>query len=162
MPAKKAKSLHKNLFIEVTQADIDNARRRSATDCMVKHAVARAINAPHGYVHIDASGVSITRNGEYREKSDLPRIALVKFREFDDEEEEAGPRGQSKVTPFSFWLHFRKTSKIIKLSREQKDAQNLNRTTLREARRADGTLKQYNQRLRYDGVAMSEKKRKKA
>jgi hypothetical protein len=137
--------MNKRLFIEVTQADIELAAQKRAMDCMIYRAVQRVIGLGK-YIHVDASGVSITRHKLYREKADLPRLALVKLRDFDM------PGGKDRVTPFSFWLRFRRTTNIMPpRTREQKDTINFRRIWLKHT----GNYKKYDPRNRVSGADLS-------
>ena len=51
---------------------------------MIKVSTKRALNLAHGYIHVDATGVSISRNGKYREKAFLPRSAVKQMLLFDE------------------------------------------------------------------------------
>ena len=49
----------KKVTVHVLNWDIEGAECRKPTKCMIKVAVKRALNLAHGYIHVDATGVSI-------------------------------------------------------------------------------------------------------
>lgn len=133
----------KNVTCYVTQDDIDTAQCGKPTKCMIKVALKRALNLSHGYIHVDATGVSISRNGSYREKAFLPRPALMKMLQFD--------RDKSSVTPFRFTLNFIKTTKVA-------DAERLavvNKASKKAKARPGYVAKKYDMRSRVIGVAVA-------
>lgn len=133
----------KNIAIHVTQDDIDTAQCGKPTKCMIKVALKRALNLSHGYIHVDATGVSISRNGSYREKAFLPRPALVKMLQFD--------RDKAHVKPFRFSLSFIKTTKVA-------DADRLavtNKAKRKHRAKAGYVAKKYDMRSRVIGVAIA-------
>lgn len=144
-------NLAKHVLVYVTNTDIHNSECRDPNKCMIKVAVARALRIPHGYIHVDSTGISVTRRSDYREKAFLPRIAQRKMLEFDGEAE-ARKRGiPSKVTPFRFKVEFHKTSKVAKSTEERKAQINQRRT----ARKAAG-MKEKIYRLHQRVVGLSE------
>jgi len=107
-----------NITVHVTQQDIDDAECGNPNKCAIKLAVKRSLDMSHGYIHVDAGGVSITRRPDYREKADLPRRMRNWIVAFDRHLE----YGRPAPSPTSFPLHFRKTSPIIKRDTEQVNA----------------------------------------
>jgi hypothetical protein len=107
----------KNIVVQVTRDDIESAECGKPTKCMIKVALKRALNLSHGYIHVDATGVSISRNGSYREKAFLPRPAMVNMVKFDAEANL--PRAARTVKPFKFQLQFFKTTKVNKYTPAQ-------------------------------------------
>jgi hypothetical protein len=105
--------------VSVTQDDIDKGKCGDQNKCMIKISVARAINVPHGYVRVDATGISVTRRPDYREKAFIPRQALANMLRFD--------KDKDSVKPFYFWLVFHKTTPVAKASEQRKEAINRNR-----------------------------------
>lgn len=145
MTAKRKLNMHKNavqsktLTVHVTKDDINNAECGNPNGCMIKVALKRALNLAHGYIHVDASGISISRNGMYREKAFMPRSAQARMLAFDQ---------QQQVSPFRFKVTFFKTTKVGKLSEEQRG-----KYTLR-AKANKSAKKKYNMRSRVIGVAI--------
>lgn len=134
----------KTVRVHVRQADIDDAECGLPTKCMIKVALKRALNLAHGYIHVDATGVSISRNGRYREKAFLPRPAMVNMVSFD--------KDKSAVKPFNFQLTFFKTTKVA-------DAARLaitNRATRKHRAKKGYVPKKYNMRQRVIGMAIAE------
>lgn len=129
----------KTVKVYVTHDDIDNAECRKPTKCMIKVALKRALNLSHGYIHVDATGISISRNGSYREKAFMTRPVLDKMLAFDRHE---------TVKPFSFILQFQKTTNITKKS----DAHVVQ--TKKSHRKTGIDKKRYNMRERVIGVAV--------
>lgn len=144
--AKRRPNMHgkpvqaKTVKINITQSDIDSAECRNPNKCMIKVAVKRALNMAHGYIHVDASGISISRNGAYREKSAIPRTALVRMLAFDQE---------LGVKPFHFTANFKKTTKVRQLSEETK------KNDVIRAKKNGSAKKRYNMRSRVIGIAVS-------
>lgn len=133
----------KNVSCHVTQDDIDTAQCGKPTKCMIKVALKRALNLSHGYIHVDATGVSISRNGSYREKAFLPRPALMKMLAFD--------RDKTSVKPFRFSLQFFKTTKVA-------DADRLlvvNKSSKKIRSKPGYVAKKYDMRSRVIGVAVA-------
>lgn len=130
----------KTVRVHVTKEDIDGAECRKPTKCMIKVALKRALNLSHGYIHVDATGVSISRNGLYREKAFLPRRAMVNMVTFDEEK---------PVKPFPFTLTFFKTTKVGKITDEQR------KKYTRRAKSTGAAKKKYNMRERVIGLAIS-------
>ena len=135
-------NLRKEVTISVTQHDIDEGKCKNPNKCMIKLAVARAINIPHGYIKVDATGISITRRNDYREKSFLSHNAIVNMLRFDQNKE---------VRPFRFKAVFHKTSKVYKASDHRQKQVN----AARKKRIAEGRPdKKYNLHQRIAGVAI--------
>jgi hypothetical protein len=107
---------------------------------MIKVAVARAIGVPHGYVKVDATGISVTRRKDYREKSFIPRTAIKHMLQFD--------KDPTQVKPFSFYLEFRKTSPVYKSTKERREQIN-------KARKGKSQRK-YNISERIAGIAVTD------
>lgn len=124
----------------VTKEDIETAECRNPNKCMIKVALKRALNLAHGYIHVDASGISISRNGRYREKAFMPRTAQVRMLAFDSEK---------PVSPFRFKLTFFKTTKVKEASEEQKES------TYRSHKKSGTAKKKYDMRSRVIGVAVA-------
>lgn len=131
----------KNVRVSVRQSDIDDAQCGLPTKCMIKVALKRALNLAHGYIHVDATGVSISRNGRYREKAFLPLPALRAMIAFD--------RDKRSVKPFSFGLKFFKTTPIRELDSEAKADQ------VRRAKKNGNAKKRYDMRERVVGLAVA-------
>ncbi len=112
--AKKRINMHgnavqsKTVTVHVTKDDIQNAECGNPNGCMIKVALKRALNLAHGYIHVDASGISISRNGMYREKAFMPRSAQVRMLAFDRKDD---------VKPFRFKATFFKTTKVADAAR---------------------------------------------
>lgn len=142
----KSKRMHGNAIqskvvkVHVTRDDIEGSECRRPTKCMIKVAVKRALNLSHGYIHVDATGVSISRNGTYREKAFLPYPALRSMVSFDK---------KMAVKPFSFTLKFYKTTPVKKYTEEQTAKQ------MASARRTGNYKKKYNMRSRVIGLAFA-------
>lgn len=128
----------KSMIISVTKGDIENAECRKPTKCMIKVAVKRALNLAHGYIHVDATGISISRNGSYREKSFMPNFVVKQMLSFDQHQE---------VKPFRFKAVFHKTAPIQKKSEVSKER--------RYAKELNVTKKKYDMRSRVIGVAIA-------
>lgn len=135
-------NLAKSIAIQITQHDIDEGKCRDPNKCMIKIAVARAIDVPHGYIKVDATGVSVTRRTTYREKAFLPHNALINMLRFDQKQE---------VKPFRFKLIFHKTSKVYKASEHRKAQVNAARAKRKAEGRPDKT---YNLHQRVAGIAI--------
>lgn len=118
---EKQKKWPPRILIEVSKEDIDEGMCGLPNKCMIKLAVKRAIGG-HGYVKVESSGIAITRRDDFRERAFLPRPAQRAMVAFDNKE---------PVRPFSFWLHFMKTSRI-----EKRDPDKVNAT--RQKRKATG------------------------
>lgn len=130
----------KTVTIHVTKDDIEHAECGKPTKCMIKVATKRALNLSHGYIHVDATGVSITRNGSYREKAFMPRSVFVRMLAFDRSEQ---------VRPFSFKLTFFKTTKILPKSESDIES------TYVTSKRSGAAKKKYDVRSRVIGVAVA-------
>lgn len=123
------------LTIHVTKEDIEEGKCLDPNKCMLKLAIKREIGG-HGYVHVEGGVAAITRRPDYREKGFLPRSARVNMVKFD--------KNKDEVKPFTFKMTFHKTTKIYKLSAEQRKEINkkvanrkangwkMNRHTMRE------------------------------
>jgi hypothetical protein len=133
----------KHVTVHVTQGDIDAAECGKPTKCMIKVALKRALNLAHGYIHVDATGVSISRNCKYREKAFMPRPALINMLKFD--------KGKVGVKPFTFKLHFVKTTPIADAER----AASTRRAKQKERAKQGFVEKKYDMRSRVVGVALS-------
>lgn len=129
----------KNVTVHVTRDDIESAECRDPNACMIKVALKRALNLAHGYIHVDASGISISRNGMYREKAFMPRTAQVRMLAFDRKED---------VKPFKFKLTFLKTTKVTKYSEAATERQ------MKTAKSNGNSKKKYNMRSRVIGIAV--------
>lgn len=133
-----------NVRVYVSQHDIDDGKSCDPNKCMIKIAVARAINIPHGYIKVDATGISVTRRTDYREKAFLPKAAVRNMLLFDK------PDTRNTVKPFSFIATFHKTSRVVRSSEERKARINL----LRRRRAAAGIKpKKYTLHMRVRGLS---------
>jgi len=130
----------KKVTVHVLNWDIEGAECRKPTKCMIKVAVKRALNLAHGYIHVDATGVSISRNGKYREKAFLPQRALSAMVAFD--------HGWS-VKPFKFTLEFHKTTRVGKISEQQRE------TYTKRAKSNGSAKKKYDMRSRVIGLSVA-------
>lgn len=139
----------KNVTVHVTRDDITSAECLKPTKCMIKVALKRSLNLSHGYIHVDATGVSISRNGSYREKAFLPRRAMVNMVQFDKEKDLLP--SQRTVRPFKFTLTFFKTTKVADAHR----AAITRAATKRQRARADYVRKKYDMRSRVIGAAIA-------
>jgi hypothetical protein len=143
-PETKHERFPRKLHICVTQADIKTGLDCNPRHCMIKLATSRAIRVPHGYVHVDATGISITRRIDYREKAFMPRRALAQMLRIDNGE---------TVKPFNFWVEFHPHGRIRKRDKEKVNAV---RRVRNAALRAQGKKpKTYSLRKRLIGVAMT-------
>lgn len=130
--------------IPVTQADIDDGMSCDPNKCMIKIATARAVNVPHGYIKVDATGISITRRTDWREKAFLPKAAVRNMLLFDK------PDTRKTVKPFTFTAIFHKTTQVVRSSEERKARINL----LRRRRAAAGIKpKKYTLHMRVRGLS---------
>lgn len=130
--------------VYVSQHDIDDGKSCDPNKCMIKIAMARAINIPHGYIKVDATGISITRRTDYREKAFLPAPVVRNMLLFDK------PDTRNTVKPFSFTAIFHKTSRVVRSSEERKARINL----LRNRRLAAGIRpKKYTLHRRVRGLS---------
>lgn len=105
--------------VGITKYDIEHGKCGDPTHCMIRVAIGRELGLVHGYVKVDATGVSVTRRPDYREKAKLPKSALDALMIFD----ECGRLGLDPldyVRPFNFALQFKKTTKVVKVSAERK------------------------------------------
>lgn len=132
-------NLSKKVRVTVTEDDILKAECRNPNKCMIKVAVARALDVPHGYIHVDASGIAVTRRKDFREKAFLPTNVKDKMILFDNE---ALP-----VKAYSFSIVFHKTSRVYALTPKRKEQIN-------KARRGKHRRK-YSLRERVIGLAVS-------
>lgn len=142
----------KEVEIEVTAAHIASSKCGNPTHCMIRHAVAEQLGLVHGYVRVDATGVSITRRPDFREKSPLPkgaRDALVIF----DECGRLGLNPLEHIEPFSLKLKFQKTTKVKKVSAER--AEQIEKA--RKSRAAAGGKGKIYPTERFAGVAVSQR-----
>ena len=144
-------NLAKRVSVYVGSTAIHDSECCNPNKCMIKVAVAHALRIPHGYIHVDATGISVTRRDDYREKAFLPKIAQRKMLEFDREEADRKKGLPSKVTPFRFVAIFHKTSKVVKSNAARKARIN----QLRNARAAAG-IKPKKYRLHQRVVGLSE------
>lgn len=143
-------NLSKKVRVSVSGSDIHSSECLDPNRCMIKVSMARALRVPHGYIHVDSTGISVTRRRDYREKAFLPRIAARKMLEFDREAEARKKGLPSKVTPFQFTVEFHKTSKVVKSTQERKDRIN----ELRQRRSAAGIKpRKYSLHQRVVGIA---------
>lgn len=131
----------KNVTVHVTKSDIETAECGKPTKCMIKVALKRALNLAHGYIHVDASGISISRNGRYREKAFMPRNALVNMVKFD--------RNKSSVLPFKFKLSFIKTTPVKEKSERAIES------SYRTGKASGAAKKKYDMRSRVVGIAVA-------
>lgn len=139
----------KSITIHVTRDDIENSQCGLPTKCMIKVALKRALNLAHGYIHVAADGISISRNGLYREKAFMPRTALLNMIQFDKEKDL--PPAKRTVRPFKFKVTFFKTTKIATPERQAQ----FNANTRRRRARPDHQEKKYDMRSRVIGVAIA-------
>ncbi len=128
--------------IDVTQAHIDEGECKKARKCPIKLGVKDSLDLGHGYCHVDATGISITRNGTNREKSFIVRTALEWLLRYDT-------LGKNAVKPFHFWCEFYPVRKVQKLN----EAQRKHKTAY--AKKSGNAKKVYRSRL--DGVAFAKK-----
>jgi hypothetical protein len=136
-----------NMRIHVNQRNIDEGKCGDPNHCMIKVAVKHAIGG-HGYVNVDASGISITRRPDYREKAFMPRKVRELMLVFD-KWGRGGRVGPCPVKPFSFKLTFVRTSSITKRDNGAVNAK-------RRERIATGwKQKKYDMRKRIAGIATS-------
>ena len=142
-------NLSKRVTVYVSNSDIHDSECCLPRKCMIKVAVARALRIPHGYIHVDSTGISVTRRSDFREKAFLPRIAQRKMLEFDAEKAARKQGLPSKVTTFRFVAVFHKTTKVAKSSAKRKARIN----QLRNARAAAGIKpRKYNLQTRVAGL----------
>lgn len=87
----------------IIKQDIEEAACRDPNKCMIRMAVARALGIGHHYIHVDSTGVSITRRPDYREKAFLPASFVKNMLKWDRGEE---------IKPFTGTLKFFKTTSI--------------------------------------------------
>jgi hypothetical protein len=132
-------NLSKKVRISVSNGDIHESECRDPNKCMIKIATARALRVAHGYIHVDATGISVTRRKDFREKAFLPRIAVRHMLEFDRKE-------YDKLKPFQFTVEFHKTTRVYQSTTERKTQIN--------ARRAGKPTKKYTLHSRVVGVAV--------
>ena len=143
-------NLAKTVIINVSNGDIHNSECCDPNRCMIKVAVARALRIPHGYIHVDSTGISVTRRNDYREKAFLPKVAQRKMLQFDGEKEARKLGLPSKVTAFRFTAVFHKTTKVVKSTEARKARIN----ELRNARAAKGIKpRKYSLHSRVVGIA---------
>lgn len=135
---------HKNVTIHVTDEDIKNAKCMNPNQCMIKVATKRALNLAHGYIHVDATGVSISRNGKYREKAFMPHPVVQKMIGFD-----MMAHGGPEVKPFTFKLSFYKTTPVGKIDARQRSEYT------RRAKKTGNARKKYDMRSRIVGLSIS-------
>jgi hypothetical protein len=133
----------KTVTVHVTKDDIETAECGKPTKCMIKVALKRALNLSHGYIHVDATGVSISRNGSYREKAFLTRPAMMNMVKFD--------RDKHSVKPFKFKLTFFKTTKVADAAR----AAITSKATKKHRAKAGYVPKKYDMRSRVVGMAIA-------
>lgn len=136
-------NLKKNVRVHVTRRDIEEGKCTDPNKCMIKLAVARAINIPHGYIRVDSTGVSITRRNDYREKAFMPRTAVVNMFRFDNKQQ---------IEPFYFVLKFVKTTRVHKATAERREKVNQARARRKAEGRPD---RQYSLAKRLRGVAVT-------
>lgn len=145
--ARKGANMHgnavqaKHVLVHVLQSDINTAECGKPTKCMIKVALKRALNLAHGYIHVDASGISISRNGRYREKAFMPRTALVNMLKFD--------KDKNSVKPFKFKLNFIKTTPV-----QEKSAADIE-SSYRSGKATGAAKKKYDMRSRVVGIAVA-------
>ena len=138
-------NLAKRVAINVSNTDIHESECRDPNKCMIKVAVARALRIPHGYIHVDATGISVTRRDDFREKAFLPKTALKNMLKFDKKQ-------YDELKPFRFMAEFHKTTKVVKSTAKRKARIN----ELRNARLAAGIKpRKYNLKSRVVGIAFS-------
>jgi hypothetical protein len=113
---------------------------------MIKLAVGRAIGVAHGYIHVDATGISVTRRDDYREKAFMPLRVYKRMLMFDN------PDTRSRVKPFSFWLTFHPTTKVVK--RDKRAVNAARRIRVAAARARGEKPKVYSLAKRIAGVAI--------
>lgn len=135
---------HKTITAHVTDDDIKNAECGNPNKCMIKVSVKRALNLAHGYIHVDATGVSISRNGKYREKAFLPHPVVRKMIQFDQVR-----LGGTPPKPFSFRLTFFRTTKVGKITDEQR------KRYTKRAKASGNSKKKYTMRSRVVGLSIS-------
>jgi hypothetical protein len=124
------------------------------TKCAVKLTVKEKIGG-HGYVSVDAGGVSISRRPDCREKAFMPKPLLNWVVNFDAwKEEGADPKAPNRPKPIPFTLTFHKTTKIVHRDNDQVNA---NRKMRAAAGKPD---KKYGMRKRIAGVALALKAKK--
>lgn len=111
-------NMKKKVKVNVLQRDIDEGECRKPHKCAIKLSVARAIDVPHGYIKVDATGISVTRRTDFREKAFLPNSVKVYMVKFDK---------KLPVKPFTFTAVFHKTSKVYKSTAARRAQVNANR-----------------------------------
>jgi hypothetical protein len=136
-------NLNKKITVAVRREHIDEGKCGDPNHCMIKLAVADAIGIANGYVRVDATGVSITRRKDYRERAFLPKPALRAMLEFDRKKE---------VEPFTINLTFLPTTRVAKTSPERRAQVNAARAQRKAEGRPD---KKYDMAKRLIGVAMA-------
>lgn len=130
--------------ITITQEDIDEGVCRKSRRCPIRLGVKRSLDLGHGYCHVDATGIAITRNGTNREKSFICRTALVWLKNYDD-------NGKDAAKPFHFWAEFFPIRKVHKLSAAKRAEY-----TARAIKNGN-SKKKYNDRSRLVGVSFAKK-----
>jgi hypothetical protein len=107
--------------VRITKEHIENGECGNSRNCMVGLAVQARLGLVHGYVHVDSTGVSITRRPDYREKALMPG-KLAKEVCLHDEAKRLGLNPFDYVQPQVVTFKFVKTTKIApKASKERRD-----------------------------------------
>jgi hypothetical protein len=106
------------LQVDVTADDIAKGECRIPSKCMEKVAIARSMIEKFGnltdaqlHVRVDAGHINLNWEG-YRRVADTPKIAKASLIRFDQ---------KKPVAPHSYTLHFRRTTKVVKVSRDRQD-----------------------------------------
>jgi hypothetical protein len=131
------------MTFNVLQCDIDEGEGCNGNKCMIHRCVQRTLGGIK-YIHVDATGLSVTRRTDYREKAFLPRKVYKYLLQYDTEKK-AGVT--CTVKPFSFAVKFEKTTPIWQQATPERRAQ-------KSAYDKKRTRKQYPKRYRYEGVTL--------
>ncbi len=131
--------------VKVSQQNIDDGVCNDGRHCPIRLGVKDSLDLGHGYCHVDATGISITRNGTHREKSFIVRTALEWLKRYDE-------KGKSAVSPFEFWCEFYPIRKVYKITPKQ-------RARYTERAKTNGNSKKRYRRSRLIGVSFSDKKK---
>ena len=125
--------------IYVSQENIDNGECGNGRKCPIRLGVKDSLNLGHGYCHVDATGISITRKGDWREKAFIVKSALRWLLDYDK---------RKPVRPFSFWATFHNTTPVTKLTAAQRKEYTV------RARANGNSKKQYKKQSRLVGVSL--------
>lgn len=140
------------LHASLIRQDLNPLGCRDAKHCAWAEALKRLLKT-HGYVHVDALGFSITRDGQtHREHAPMTKKILAWIVEYD--RCQGNQEELDKLPLISATLRFSPTTRIVKSTPERREQINAARRRREADRKAEGlSRKVYTTRERIIGFA---------